>query len=188
MAKVKNNIVTEGLSGKLGDRIVFRQRAGNTIVAVAPQEYPERTEAQKNHAQKFRSASRYAAKTLKDPDTKAAYAARAKKGQTAHNVAVADFMQAPEISEINASQYDGKKGDTIRIRVSDDYMVTEVSVAIYSPEGTLLEEGNAAPQENDMDWIYTVQKASAEVLGNQLIVSAFDLPGNHGKKTEIVVV
>lgn len=186
MAKVKNNIVTEGLSGKLGDRIVFRQKAGNTIVAVAPQEYAERTEAQKKHAQKFRAASHYAAKTLKDPDTKAAYAARAKKGQTAHNVAVADFLQAPDISEINLSQYQGKKGDTIRVRVSDDYMVAEVRVAIYNAEGTLLEEGNATPEENDMDWTYTTQKASTEVSGNQLIVSAYDLPGNSVEKTEIV--
>jgi hypothetical protein len=36
MAKVGDNIVTTGLSGKLGNLIVFRNRGGKTIVAKAP--------------------------------------------------------------------------------------------------------------------------------------------------------
>lgn len=186
MAKVKNNIVTEGLSGKLGDRIVFRQRAGNTIVAVKPQMPEQRTEAQKKHASKFRDASQYAAKALKDPNIKAAYALRAKAGQSAYNVALADYLMAPDINEIDLSLYDGKKGSQLRIRVSDDYMVSEVSVAIYNAEGILLEEGNAEPAENSTDWSYTTQKASTEVQGNRLTIRAFDLPGNRSEKTEVV--
>ncbi|SDF09761.1 hypothetical protein SAMN05421825_1031 [Epilithonimonas hungarica] len=33
MAESKNNIITHGLSGKVGDLIVFRQRSGDTIVS-----------------------------------------------------------------------------------------------------------------------------------------------------------
>ncbi len=36
MAKVGNNIVTTGLSGKLGNLIVFRNRGGKTIVSKTP--------------------------------------------------------------------------------------------------------------------------------------------------------
>ena len=36
MAKVGDNIVTTGLSGKLGNLIVFRNRGGQTYVAKAP--------------------------------------------------------------------------------------------------------------------------------------------------------
>jgi hypothetical protein len=33
MAKSKNNLVTHGLSGKIGDMLVFRQVGGETIVS-----------------------------------------------------------------------------------------------------------------------------------------------------------
>lgn len=38
MAESKNNIVTHGLSGKVGDLLVFSQRNGKTIVSKAPKE------------------------------------------------------------------------------------------------------------------------------------------------------
>ena len=37
MPKVKNNIVTQGLSGMLGGQLVFRQTSRGTEVSVAPQ-------------------------------------------------------------------------------------------------------------------------------------------------------
>jgi hypothetical protein len=36
MATSKNNVVTFGLSGKIGDMLVFRQMGGRTIVSSAP--------------------------------------------------------------------------------------------------------------------------------------------------------
>ena len=36
MAKSRNNVVTHGLSGLIGDLLVFRQRANETIVANRP--------------------------------------------------------------------------------------------------------------------------------------------------------
>jgi hypothetical protein len=38
MAKSKDNIITHGLSGKVGDIIVFSQRGNKTIVSKAPKE------------------------------------------------------------------------------------------------------------------------------------------------------
>ena len=35
MAKQTNNVITHGLSGKVGDLLVFRQRAGKTVIAKA---------------------------------------------------------------------------------------------------------------------------------------------------------
>jgi hypothetical protein len=186
MAKVKNNIVTEGLSGKLGDRIVFRQRAGQTIVAVAPTFTAGRSEAQKKHALRFREASQYASRINQDESLKAAYAAKAKEGQNAYNMALADYLHAPDISEIDASLYDGKKGNLLRIHVSDEYLVSGVSVAIYGPDDSLLEEGNAVQAENATDWVYTTQKASTQIQGNRLHIRATDMPGNVAEKDEVV--
>jgi hypothetical protein len=39
MAKVGNNIVTTGLSGKLGNLIVFRNRGGKTVNPISPVTY-----------------------------------------------------------------------------------------------------------------------------------------------------
>ena len=36
MAKSNNNVITHGLSGKVGDIIVFSQRGGKTIISKAP--------------------------------------------------------------------------------------------------------------------------------------------------------
>jgi len=47
MAKNSRNIVTHGLSGKLGDLIVFRQKGDETIVAAKPKKHEgEPSEAQ----------------------------------------------------------------------------------------------------------------------------------------------
>lgn len=186
MAKVKNNIVTEGLSGMLGQRIVFRQRAGKTIVSVKPQVTAERSEAQLRQVQKFREGAQYATKALQDPNVKAAYALRAKPGQSAYNVALADYLSAPDISLVDFSLYDGKKGSLLTIRATDDHLVSEVHVAIYSAAGTLLEEGSATEQENGLDWTYTTKVASTNVQGNRLEIRATDLPGNRSQRSEVI--
>ena len=46
MAKSRNNIVTHGMSGKIGDLLVFRQRFGKTIVGKIPNRTAEATEGQ----------------------------------------------------------------------------------------------------------------------------------------------
>lgn len=41
MAESKNNIITYGLSGKIGNILVFSQRNGKTIVSQAPKKSAE---------------------------------------------------------------------------------------------------------------------------------------------------
>ena len=54
MAHIKDNIVTEGMSGKLGNKIVFRNVGGKTIVAKRPiPSGKEDTEEQKKHKLRF---------------------------------------------------------------------------------------------------------------------------------------
>lgn len=178
MAYVKNNVITQGLSGKLGNNIVFRQRNGKTIVAVAPTITQERSEAQKRQSQRFKQAAYYAKKAIQDPQTKALYQNQAKPGQSAYNVAVSDYMNAPEIDGIDLSQYDGKKGSRLRAVVTDDLMVSEVHVAVYNEKGTLLEEGLAFPEDDNSDWVYTVQRGEETPGQNRLVIRASDLAGN----------
>ena len=187
MAYVKKNIVTEGLSGKLGNNIVFRQRGGKTIVGVKPvKTNREPSEAQKEHHRKFRAASQYGRQALRDDTLRADYERQAKNGQNAYNVAIADYLNLPHIAEVDLNAYTGARGHQVVMKITDDYLVADVQVAIYSKSGTLLEQGTAELHDNGMDWVYTTQKANAQPSGSKLVVRASDLPGNTTEKEAVV--
>lgn len=187
MAHVKNNIVTEGISGKLGNTIVFRQWGGKTVVAVKPTPTKRKpTEKQKEHHLRFRKGSRYAQQAIRNPTLKAAYQQETRGGQTAYNVAMADAMNQPEITELNLGAYTGTKGHAITIKAEDDHLVADVQVAIYSPAGNLLEQGPAGLHDNGLDWVYVTQKANGQPKGSKLVVQASDLPGNVATLEEVL--
>lgn len=184
MAKVSNNIVTTGLSGKLGDLIVFSNRGGKTVVSQAPKERTgEFSEAQKAVHLRFQEAILYAKSSLKDEQTKEAYKASAKPGQSAYNVAIADFMHAPHIDEVDISQYNGEPGSKIRIRALDDFSVAEVSVSVVGTDSTELESGMAVLQP-DAWWEYTTTGANENLQVAKIIIRVTDLPGNLSEKEQ----
>lgn len=187
MAKSKNNVVTHGLSGKVGDILVFRQLRGETVVAKAPrQKTSEDTPKQKAHRLKFQEAVVYGKSSLANPVTKEMYKDKAEadrdKGLSAFTVAVADFLNAPEITEIDLSGYHGKTGDLIRIKVTDDFDVKAVTVRIENADGTVVEEGAAL--DAGTTWDYTTTKNNADMNGDKIIIRATDLPDNLTEKTE----
>ena len=179
MAKVGNNIVTTGLSGKLGNLIVFRNRGGKTYVAQAPKKKTtEWSEAQERHRLHFQEAVLYAKNAIANEATKEAYEASAKEGETAYNVAVADFMNAPHIDEIDVSHYTGQPGSYIQTRAVDDFEVKEVTVIIQNADGTQVESGSAALQEGSIWWRYTATAVNDSLEGDKIIIRVSDIPGN----------
>ncbi len=184
MATSKNNVLTHGLSGTVGDLLVFRNKGGKVIVANKPKERTsEYTEGEKAHQQLFQRATLYGKAVLADPAKKAAYNAAAKDGQSAYNVAVADFFHAPDIDTIDISGYTGKVGDSIKITVTDNFQVSEVTVSIYNADGTEVEHGAAVQSANPSEWIFTAKLANESVEGDRIEVKAYDLPGNESEMT-----
>lgn len=181
MGESKNNLATEGLSGQVGN-LVFRRRKsdGKVFVSRQPAAFEgEPTEAQKAVQTKFQQAIIYGKTALADPITKALYADKASAGQSAFNVAVADFFNAPNIDEIDVSQYTGQIGSTVRVRATDDFNVVSVFVHIANADSSLVEEGNAILQANGVDWIYTAIKLNASLDGDKITVTASDVPHNN---------
>lgn len=179
MAESKNNIVTHGLSGKVGNMLVFSQRNGKTIVSKVPKERTgEATAKQKEQIAKFQQAIIYAKSAMQDPDAKAMYQASANssKGISAYNIAVADLLKAPQIDEIDLSNYAGKIGDTISTKVTDDFMVVSVKVIISNADGSLVEQGNATQQGTK--WVYTATATNTDLDGDKIIIQAGDIPDN----------
>jgi signal peptidase I len=179
MAKQKGNVVTHGLSGKVGDLLVFRQVDGKTVVSKIPEQPKKVSEEQLKHQKRFQRATIYGKSIAADPQLKELYNAEAKKkkGVTAYNIAVADYLNAPDIEDVDLTGYTGTAGDEIRIIASDDFAVKEVHVSISNVDGGLIEEGYASQLVGNL-WIYVASKNNDNLAGDRIVVTASDIPGN----------
>ena len=166
MAKVKDNLITEGLSGKLGKRLVARHmRDGRTIIATRPNYTGHKwTPGQRTHHSRFQEASAYAGLASKTNPVYAALAAGTAKN--AYNLALSDWFKPPVIHEII------QQAGSILVHATDNVQVTEVRVAISDEQGNMLEQGKAVPMEKGAWWEY------ASTTGGRVHVEAFDLAGN----------
>jgi hypothetical protein len=87
MARKKGNIVTHGLSGKIGGMLVFRQTATGTVVQPPLRTSGKATEAQLANWRKFQHAILYSNAVAGNPDMEAEYTAKVNPGQRVRNVA-----------------------------------------------------------------------------------------------------
>jgi len=183
MAESKNNVLTHGMTGLVGNMIVFRSPGGKTFVSTKPKARTgEPSDNQKQHQGRFQEAILYGKTAIADHQKKADYAKAITGGETAYNIAVADFFHAPNIKDVDVSKYTGKVGETITIRATDDFKVMEVSVAIYNADGTEVEHGLAVLSANGVDWVYTAIAENASLDGDRIVICASDLPGNVTEK------
>ncbi|HEY5507894.1 MAG TPA: hypothetical protein VIK29_04415 [Paludibacter sp.] len=181
MAESKSNLATEGLSGQVGNFVFRRRKAdGKVFVSVHPSENQgDPTEAQQKVRSDFQEAVIYGKSVNADPVRKAAYAEKASPGQSAYNVAVADYFNAPSIHDIDLSNYNGQVGSIIRIKVTDDFKVAKVQVKIANTDGSEVEVGEAVlEKDNNLYWLYTATKLNASPTGDKITVTAWDNPGN----------
>ena len=165
MAKSRNNIVTAGLSGGVGNQLVFRQVNGVTIVAKYPNRKESSTPKQIAHHNKFAKATVYAKNALQNAALKKVYADQAAKrpGVSAYAMAVADYLKAPIIDHIDTSAYMGvSSGEKISIEVADASKVMTVKVKIVAAN----------------KWVYTTTAINAALSGSKVLITATDRPGN----------
>jgi len=186
MGFVKDNYVTSGASGNVGNQWSFRQRAGKTVLA------KQRGASSKPPSpgmlavqDRFKTAFAYARVAMKDPATKAAYAAAAPRGVSAFNFALGDAAQSPVVNKIDSTNYHGAVGDKLVIDATDNFKVTGVVITIDSAAGVLIETGNAVLDDNK-NWIYTVTVANAAIVGSKITAVASDLPLNTGTLSVIL--
>jgi len=175
MAKVQSNLIIHGLSGMLGKQVVIRkQKNGSYVLSAAPGAHSkEQSAAQKQQCEKFRLAVLYAKSAQATPEYKDAAKAR---GQSAYNVAVADFLHPPEIQHIDLSSYKGAPNEPITITAVDDVKVKTVGVMIVADDGTLVEKGSAVATPDTNQWLYTTTSA-APSTSVKIVVDVADLSG-----------
>ena len=179
MASTENNYVTHGLRGQVGELFVFKTVNGKTIVTAPPRKSRhEPTEKQLKQQDLFQEAVIYGKTVMVTPELSAIYKTAVPEGGSVYQVALADFLKAPKIKEVDVSEYVGDPGNTIRIRAIDDFMVKKVVVTITNEDGSLVEEGEAVKQENGLDWLFTATVKNDSLTGNKIVIRAMDLPGN----------
>jgi hypothetical protein len=181
MALIKNNDLTDGMSGRIGNKIVFRVVKGRTVATRRPiQTTSVITDKQRAHRERFKRATTYAKAALLDVATKAAYALQAKEKDfmNAFTAAVTDFMKSPKVDSIDNAAYSGKVGESIILKVSDDFKVADVKVTITLPTSVVVETGAATLVAGTADWKYVTTKANATLAGSKIKVVVTDKPGN----------
>jgi hypothetical protein len=181
MPKVLGNLVINRLSGTLGDQLVIRTSKGRTIVAAKPTYSGERvySPAQLAQQQAFREAAVYA----KQAKGQEIYSLKANGGpRSPYNIAFADWLNRPQILEVDLTGWRGASGDLIRLRAQDDVQVTEVAVTISDDEGAVLEAG-LATDLGALWWEYTTASSFSGRL--TLTIAAKDLPGHTSEYSQV---
>lgn len=87
-----------------------------------PRPYPPKTANQLANQERFARANAFAKAEIADPVKKARYKARAKKGQSAYNVAFRDAFHGAEIKAVT------KEKKVLTVRVRNTFSVKEVQV------------------------------------------------------------
>src|SRR5687768_7194599 len=115
MGKIKNNPVTNGFNGKLGDDLTFRQVDGKTVFAKRTLTSTAPTEKQQQVRNRFSEASQFAAASIDNPQALLDYKAMAElQGlKSAYMAALIDYLTPPEMGTPSTAYYKGRIGDMI---------------------------------------------------------------------------
>jgi hypothetical protein len=170
MAIAYNNLLLQSVRGTIGKQLTIYERNGQIIVAKKRSKSNTKPTPQQLAARaRMARAVAYAKQMLRDPDIKAAYAAKAGPGQNAYNMAVRDAYHAPEIQDVHVEK------NTVVIRAKNEFRLKRVDVQVVSADGEIVTSGKAELSRNGVDWYYTLNLLPA---GGRIIITARDLPGN----------
>jgi hypothetical protein len=178
MAIIDKNIFVNGLHGRFGKHIVFRQFNGKIVVSKAPEFSREPSPAQAEIRNKFARAIQYGKTALLDPALKAEYKAiaQAKKLTSATVAAISDFRKPTRLESIFVVQ-DAPAGRGMYVILEDNYKGKEMMICFYDKEGAVIENGAATFTFGDHGWFYVSTK-TAYSRGIKIVVTVKDRPGN----------
>ncbi|MFH1297350.1 MAG: hypothetical protein ABIJ04_08780 [Bacteroidota bacterium] len=91
------NVLLKGVSGKLGDQLVFRQRYKTTVIASVPKKSTKPpTPAREKQMSKFRRAVKFAQRIKANPGLVSQYEIKVKRNQTIYHAALSAYMRSDE--------------------------------------------------------------------------------------------
>jgi len=159
MAIVKNNPIINGISGKLGDSIVFKQVRGKTIMCNRPPKPLTQSEPQKETRNRFRKASEWAKNILLDAEQKAYYQKKARKLKlpNAYTAAIADYMRSAKVMQVN--EYGDKATFSI---YKKDFEIKQVDIIVNKDSGE--KETRTLPKGESYFWLHPSELQAGVVV------------------------
>jgi len=175
MGQVKDNLLTKGFSGRIGDEIVFRQINGRTLFSKRPRKRETFTPKEQAQQRKFQQASYYARTALINPAQRESYVQAAKLGgfKSAYVAALTDYLLDPKIISMNVTAYKGNVGDAIAFVAAYDFKIIEAVVTIKRNDDTVIETGIAIRQATG-DWLYIAQQPNPMASGSLVTITTKD--------------
>lgn len=184
MAFIKPNPLLKEIHGKIGN--LYISRAGDELVLKkVPERHPPKppSPAQEVVRKRLMLASEYWRMVQTQPEEKAVYVTAAKLARRrAIDLAKADYLHAPAITDIDCAAYSGKVGDILWIRAEDDFEVKRVQVRVLRLDGSSIESGDAILDVDRQAWRYTGTVLVEAGVTVTIEAAAFDRPGNRGTK------
>jgi len=182
--KVQLHRAFRGMQGTL-DEVTYKRFEDRTISLPKPTAFTgPPTAAQVRVRERFTEAASYAKAVMRDPARLAVYAAAAKAigRQSVFPVIMGDYLNLPEVKEIDLVDYTGHVGDPIKIRAVDDFEVVAVKVTIRNAAGATIEQGQAT--KGDTRWVYRAQTVAPTDQTLTIEAEASDRPGNERALSE----
>lgn len=137
--------------------------------------------------QRVQQAAFYAHDVRNDPERKATYGQHTDEIlHSPYAVAVADYLNAPNITNVDFTGYRGQPGDVIVVRATDDFAIHHVHVLIQNPDGSIVEEGDVAPGADATTFRYVATALNDSLAGDKITVTAFDFPGNETTRQDVL--
>jgi len=185
MSKATNRLL-KSYSGIFGNQVVMKSRNGKIIMTI-PGPKPRRvsSEIQADAQKKFSLAVRYARRVLEYPELLAIYKKRTPK-KTPYLQALSDYMKPPVVTEINAAEYHGMKGDRISISTSEVPRVTRVAARIIDPGGKVIEQGDCRLNFPKGNYDYEATITVLVTAGITIEAEVYNLPGQVSRMAIII--
>ena len=182
--RIQLNRAFRGMQGVMDD-VIYKRFEDRTISAVKPPPFEgPPTPAQERVRTRFKEAAAYARAVFADPARKAVYEAEAKAlgTQTVFALVMSDFLNLPEVKEVDLALYHGRVGDPVVINAEDDFEVVSVKVTIRDEAGVTLEQGFAV--KGDTRWIYHATTVAPTNQNVTIEAEAKDRPGHERARSE----
>ena len=93
MARVKDNIIIKGLSGRIDNLLVKNYSYGTVISKMPDRSKVKLSQKQKKANKRFQEAVRYAQSILADPSKQKPYKKLVKEGKSLYHAALSDFLR-----------------------------------------------------------------------------------------------
>ena len=170
MAKARKNSIMAGVSGQVGDQMVFRQSNGQTIMSAKYKYKDNPTDHMMVQRILFEKAAKLAKETIKDPKKRRHYEAQRRPGQTAYNVAVSEIFQEIWADHKHIPLVKKPKVRKSRKKPVESILNKGITLLIDTNEGTLVESGVKAPDEQFLEWIYNAAKSKTSHHINTIVV------------------